>query len=393
MRVLSLFDWMSVGMLALLRARILVEKYYASEIDKYAIQTSQKNFPNIIHIWDIKTINYRGNGQEWDIKDDIDLLIWWSPCQWFSFAGKQLNFDDPRSKLFFEYVRILKEAKPKYFLLENVRMKKQYQDIISENLFWIQPIMINSALVSAQNRRRLYRVGERQEDWTYKQVHIDQPEDKGILLKDILENEVDEKYYLSDKMINYIMWEWTKWYFKKTELPQDKSFPLNATMAKMHRAGIDNYIPCAMRGRHIVDWKRVDELWAKTKQRIEIGQDQKAHTITSVQKDSMILQIPEATKKWYIEVKPGDCFDGTHPASRTRRWRSMEIKSNCMTAGNFEFMKYDWSRIRRLTPIECERLQTVPDNYTEWVSNNQRYKMLGNGWTVDILAHIFSYLR
>ena len=171
MNVLSLFDGMSCGQIALNQLGIKVDKYYASEIDKYAITITKKNFPNTIHLGDVTKVKAE------DL-EPIDLLMGGSPCQGFSFAGRQLNFNDPRSALFFEFVRLLKECKPKYFLLENVRMKKEYQDVISEHL-GVEPIMINSALVSAQNRVRLY--------WT-NIPNIIQPQDKGLMLKDILEN-------------------------------------------------------------------------------------------------------------------------------------------------------------------------------------------------------------
>ena len=166
MRVLSLFDWMSCWRVALQRANIKVTKYYASEIDKYAIQIANKNFSDTVQLGDIKGLNKS------NLPEDIDILIWWSPCQGFSFAGKQLNFEDERSKLFFEYVRILKLTKPKYFFFENVRMKKEYQHIISKYL-GVEPIQINSSLVSAQNRVRLY--------WT-NIPNIEQPENKNIIL-------------------------------------------------------------------------------------------------------------------------------------------------------------------------------------------------------------------
>jgi len=169
MNVLSLFDGCSCGRVALERAGIKVDKYWASEVDKYAIQVSKKNWPDIEHIGDVCGVDATGM--------DVDLLIGGSPCQGFSFAGKQLNFDDPRSKLFFEYVRILKECKPKWFLLENVKMKKESQDVISEAL-GVEPVEVNSALVSAQNRKRLY--------WT--NIPFDMPEDRGIVLKDVLES-------------------------------------------------------------------------------------------------------------------------------------------------------------------------------------------------------------
>ena len=147
MNVLSLFDGMSCGQLALQKTGIKVDQYYAAEIDKYAIQIAQKNFPNTIQLGDVTQVKAAN-------LPTIDLLIGGSPCQGFSFAGKQLNFDDPRSALFFEFVRLLKECKPKYFLLENVRMKKEYQNVITEYL-GVEPILINSSLMSAQNRQRL----------------------------------------------------------------------------------------------------------------------------------------------------------------------------------------------------------------------------------------------
>ena len=184
--VLSLFDGISCGHIALNRIGVKVNKYYASEIDKFAISVTRKNYPDTIQIGDITKMNGK------DYKD-IDLIIGGSPCQGFSIAGKRLNFDDPRSALFFEFVRILKEVKPKYFLLENVRMKQEYQDIISEHL-GVKPIMINSCLVSDQNRVRLYWFGKLV-NGKYEKVDIEQPYEKGVLLKEILEDEVDEKYY------------------------------------------------------------------------------------------------------------------------------------------------------------------------------------------------------
>ena len=283
MNVLSLFDGMSCGQIALDQLGIKVDNYYAAEIDKWAIQVAKKNYPNTIHLGDVTQVK----GED---LPEIDLLIGGSPCQGFSFAGKQLNFDDPRSALFFEFVRLLEETKPKYFMLENVRMKQEYQDVISEYL-GVKPIMINSALVSAQNRVRLY--------WT-NIPNVEQPEDQFILLDEILEG-------------------------------------LNS----------DEIVP------------------------------------------SITLKVQEATKKGYTEIENGGCFDITFPSSKTRRGRNMKHKCNCLTATNYDYMRYEYPNIRKLTPIECERLQTVPDNYTDGVSNSQRYKMLGNGWTVEVIKHIF----
>lgn len=320
MNVLSLFDGISCGKVALDRTGIKYNKYYASEIDKYAIQITHKNYPNTINVGDVQFVT----GQQFDAVGGIDLLIGGSPCQGFSFAGKQLNFDDPRSALFFEFVRLKRELKPKYFLLENVKMKKEYQDIITEYL-GVEPIEINSALVSAQNRKRLY--------WTNIQG-IEQPKDKFILLKDILEEHVDEKYYFHDRIgksitgknsINKI----------RTSLRESsqKSKCLTASGQGVSNAGSTN----------IVEYLKINKkLDLKTNQN-------KASTLTG-----------------------GAHSGGNHS--------DMDL-----------LLFYD--SIRRLTPIECERLQTLPDNYTKGVSDTQRYKMLGNGWTVDVIAHIFKNIK
>src|SRR6056300_502448 len=194
MKVLSLFDGMSCGQIALDQLGIGVDKYYASEIDKYAIQITQKNYPKTIQVGDIC---------ELDPKDfqDADLIMGGSPCQGFSFAGKQLAFDDPRSALFFEFVRLLEAIKPKYFLLENVRMKKEYLQIITD-LLGVEPIFINSALVSAQSRQRYY--------WT-NIPNIKEPEDRGIVLKDILEYEVSDEFRYGQKSIEYMERGNEKW--------------------------------------------------------------------------------------------------------------------------------------------------------------------------------------
>ena len=316
--VLSLFDGMSCGQIALERAGIEVNEYYASEIDKYAIQVTQANYPNTKHIGDVTKVK----GAE---LPKIDLLIGGSPCQGFSFAGKQLNFDDPRSKLFFEFVRLLEETQPKYFLLENVLMKKKYEQIITDHL-GVEPIFINSALVSAQNRKRLY--------WT-NIPNVSEPTDKGILLQDIVEDGgvLKEK---SQTILSTIYKENAK------------------SMVTRNKQGL--LVVCgAMRGRYVVDGKRQDgkmKVAGLTKQRIEVRYDGKTNALTTVQKDNNVVY--EADGRPHYEI--------------------------------------DGIRFRKLTPIECERLQTVPDNYTACVSNTQRYRMLGNGWTVDVIAHIFKGL-
>ena len=274
MNVLSLFDGMSVGQVALERAGVKVDNYYASEIDKYAIEITMKNYPNTIQLGDVE------NWREWDIDwESIDLLIGGSPCQGFSFAGMQLNFDDPRSKLFFVYVDILnhiKSVNPNVqFLLENVKMKSEWEEIIT-NALGVNPIVIDSSWVTAQMRTRLY--------WTNFPVTF--PRSKSVKLQDILES-------------GYV--------------DREKSYCIDANYYK--GANAKSYLE--KRRRQVVILEPITD----------------------------------------IEMQ--------------------------MNEGKF----------RKLSPIECERLQTLPDNYTEGVSNTQRYKMLGNGWTVDVVAHLFKGLR
>ena len=290
--VLSLFDGMSCGQIALDRSGIDVDNYYASEVDKWAIQVAQANYPNTIQLGDITQLDTSNLPK-------IDLVMGGSPCQGFSFAGKQLAFDDPRSKLFFEFVRVLKEVKPRYFLLENVKMKKEFQDEISR-LLGCEPILINSALVSAQNRNRLY--------WT-NIPNIKQPEDKCISMKDILGG---VNLYNRSTLINDSSYYSTR----------DKSYCIDANYAK--GTNFRRYFFCGSR--------------------------------------QLVLE------------------EGNLPEDMEKE-----------TAN--KIMKEDGNRWRMLLPIECERLQTVPDGYTGCVSNSQRYKMLGNGWTVDVAAHIFKNIK
>lgn len=259
---------MSCGQIALNRAGIGYNKYFASEVDKYAIKVTQKNFPETVQLGDVT------KWQDWQLPE-IDLLIAGSPCQGFSFAGRGLNFEDPRSKLFFTFVEILKEIDPQYWMLENVRMKKEHEQRITR-LLGVEPVMIDSALVSAQNRKRLY--------WA--NFPIIQPEDRNLLLKDVVES---------------------------GEVNRDKSYAIDA-----------NYFKGGNPQSYFVDGRR------------QLVFAHQSHT------RAMVKLQEGTTDKEY----------------------------------------------RKLTVLECERLQTVPEGYTEGVSNTQRYKMLGNGWTIDVIAHI-----
>ena len=284
MRVLSLFDGMSCARIALDRAGIAVTSYKASELDKYAIKVSHENYPDIEQLGDVCDVKAEDVGE-------VDLLIGGSPCQDLSFAGKGKGLKEgTRSSLFFEFVRLKNELNPKYFILENVRMKQENQDIISKYL-GVKPKQFNSSLVSAQNRNRLF--------WT--NIDFDLPDDKGIILADILEDGVTDRGKSHCLDANYFKGGNLKSYFEK------------------HR-------------RQLVFNK-------KTTSPIR----EKSKTVRS----------------------------GGRGSYDRHEWDSVD--------------KLHW---RKLTPLECERLQTVPDNYTNHVSNTQRYKMLGNGFTVDVIAHI-----
>lgn len=303
MNVLSLFDGMSCGQIALNRAGIKDYTYYASEIDKHAIKVTEKNYPNTIQLGSVTGVNATDLPQ-------IDLLIGGSPCQGFSFSGKQLNFEDPRSKLFFEFVRLVKYCKPKYWLLENVVMKKEFEKIITEHL-GVEPIKINSALVSAQNRERLY--------WT-NIPNVEQPNDKGINLADILED---------DKMI----------------------------------------APSAIRGRRLnkatILGRRLNDRGKRDNYNKDVPITQclevratnrnKSNCLTTVAKDNVLTTMP-------IGRHP-DAFKNKLP-------------------------------FRYYTITEYCRLQTIPENYFDGVaSDNQIRKMIGNGWTADVITHFFNLLH
>ena len=311
--VLSLFDGMSCGQIALKKLGIKVKQYYAAEIDKHAIQVTQHNFPNTIQLGDVTKVFAK------DLPK-IDLLIGGSPCQGFSFAGKQLAFDDPRSKLFFEFVRLKSECNPTYFMLENVKMKAEHQNIISE-ILGVKPILINSELVSAQSRERLY--------WT--NIPITQmPTDKGILLKDIIE--IGEPI-------------------------KDKSQTILATLYKENAKSMIKRNKAGLLVKMSSENPRIKEL--------------------SITDRGIRPHRNDKRKSGISEI-------GTihYP----------DTKSYTITANHAPKVLTEIIGWRKLTPKECERLQTVPDNYTDCVSDTQRYKMLGNGWTVSVVSHIFSYL-
>ena len=539
MNVLSLFDGMSCTQIALKNLGIKVDKYYASEIDKYAIKVAKENFPETIHLGDIKDIKGK------DLPE-IDLIVAGSPCQGFSFAGKQLAFDDPRSALFFEFVRLLKEVKPKYFLLENVRMKKEHMDVISEqvsdiypecnngSLFGIEPIKINSALVSAQNRNRLY--------WT-NIPNIEQPKDIGLVLRDVLEDFPTKEHYAGEELQknykggnqlnpNYksqantihnideksatisagthgyangyvhdkdLEWVKTPQYLKNElyGVPRgeyvkgvdEKSNTLNATMYKgqissyvkrrdedlkkmttkegkafvltasyqgaaswnsierKQRTMIPTYDTpkqvgtatdingydiikrvysedgksptlTTMGGGHrepkvaVTSYREVRTKEAKEERkkiRKETGKDHtpfRAKELVPREDGKVGTLTPSLNKDHTISVKGGALRarsknkEGKNVEwKKTKPQQMLELrkddKSNSLTSSTKDSLAVKEEELtwRKLTPLECERLQTVPDNYTAAVSNTQRYKMLGNGFTVKVIEHILTNME
>ena len=367
MRVLSLFDWMACGYEALVRAWIPIDVYYASEIDKYAIQIAKKNHPDIIEIWDVTQI-------KWEDYKDIDIIIGGSPCQWFSMAWKMLNFEDSRSKLFFEFVRLVKEIQPKYFLLENVKMKKEFQDVISSYM-WVEPIEIDSALVSAQRRKRLY--------WT-NIPWITQPEDKWIMLKDILESNAPDKYNLTERGMKMLMRN-----FKDKDLNFDPSVLFKITYPSVceQQEWLDRKCPTLTASMGTWWWNvpcLIESMvayapWSREFKQQWFKKDKVPTLCARDYKDPKIVAIPCATQLWQSEN-----FWTAYGSEKAYTLRASNP--------NWVIESIQPPRIRKLTPIECERLQTLPDNYTEWVSDTQRYKMLGNWWTCDVISHIFSFI-
>lgn len=292
MKVLSLFDGIATGRLALERAGIPVDVYYASEIDNYAIQIATKNYPDIIELGDITKINFTDEKFK-----DIDIIIGGSPCQDLSNykydRGEVTGLNGEKSGLFYFFITALRTIKPKYFLLENVAsMEDRWRDLMSE-ILGVQPIMINSALVCAAERKRYY--------WT-NIPNVTQPEDKHIFLKDIVLDNVDEKYY----------------YTKYPITVHDGDVKVKATI-------------------HLNGHRQAKEVY---------GLNHKCNTLLC---------------------------DGN--------------------GGNLVKKIYQNERVRKLTPIEYERLQTLPDNYTDGVSNSRRYSAIGNGWTTDVISHIFKGLK
>lgn len=430
MNVLSLFDGMSCGQIALKELNIKVDKYYASEIDKYAIQQSMLNFPNTIQL---------GSVTEVDVTrlDHIDLLIGGSPCQSFSFAGKRNGMStkdkveiytlekylllkeqgfefEGESYLFWEYMRILTNIR-KYnpnvlFLLENVEMGMKWERVLSEAI-GIYGVHINSALVSAQNRKRIYWTNIRvKKDGLFGELYSDipQPADKGVLLKDILETGVDQKYFLSEKMLNYFDKRADNFNNGKVNIraendesttitascksvdisdnfildTPDKSFCIDANYFK--GASVEQYINKHRRQLVSIS-KEVVGCDYRSDEGIRYRDNGKSGTLAArARNDESCGQLVSVT---YIQWD-GTGFDQDNRAYyEDGKSGTLDLKSKTRQKVLLQ------NRIRRLTPTECSRLQTVPNWYKWNVSDTQQYKLLGNGWTVEVIKHIFSFIK
>lgn len=340
MRVLSLFDGISCGQVALERAGIPVEVYYASEIDKYAIQVTQKNYPNTIQLGDVTKIDFT------KFIGKIDLLIGGSPCQDLSIAGARKGLSGERSGLFYKFVEALEVIKPKYFLLENnVGMPRDAYEEISR-LMGCYPIEINSALVSAQNRKRYYwtNIGDKNYNlFGFPTCAIPQPENKGLVIKDVLEQNVDEKYYLSDTRVKR---------FRQT--PKNK----NIGTVKLRKDSI---------GQKDIIYDINNKMGCLTASDCKSAKLILVGYINTNSQGNRVYDIKG--KGITLSTGGGDTSTGLYLVCDKKKYR-----------------------IRRLTPLEGERLQTLPDNYTSVLSDTRRYNCIGNGWTVDVIAHIFKHI-
>ena len=415
--VLSLFDGISCGQMALNRVGIKINKYYASEIDKHAIKATLHNFPNTIQLGDVRNVNVS------DL-EPIDILMGGSPCTDFSFAGKRKGMSttenieiktlshylelknqefsfEGQSYLFWEYMRILIDIR-KYnpnvlFFLENVQMTEKWKKVLTTSI-GINPILINSALLSAQNRERLYwtNIGSEPDGlFGYLACKIPQPKDKKIYLKDILEENVADKYYLSDKMIEYFNNRAANFNQGKVNIrnENDKATTLTKSMSSCDIS--DNFI-VASRGRN-------PESGLNTKQMLEPRLDGKTNCLTDGKAVTLKSEGGGGGAKTGLYLV-GNIDSGYESNGRVY---SSDGKSKTLNAGNGgggeagqrTGIYLHENSIRRLTPVECCRLQTVPDDYfydsqgKDIISDTQKYRCLGNGWTVDVIAYIFSYIN
>jgi DNA (cytosine-5)-methyltransferase 3A len=474
MNVLSLFDGCSGAQQAFERLGVRVDNYFASEIDKYAIQVTMANYPNTVQLGSVIDVDVR-------LLPKIDLLCGGSPCQSFSFAGKRkgmstkdsqeiLTLNDylklksegfefeGQSYLFWEYMRVLEDIRmfnnpDVRFMLENVEMGEKWEKVLSKAI-GVNGNHINSALVSAQNRKRIYWCNfgvETVDLFNGVSYHIPQPKDRGILLKDILENDVDDKYYLSEKMIAGFerhkerhIEKGTGFVFNPTEgnkksaalranaalCPTDNSIIVHNTMPRSSKTGKGGTGPLsredgktycldtgntnaieivAMQGRPNGNGINVQQL--------EYRHDNKTNSLTSVQKDNLV--VTKNYIQWEGYAQDNRAYFSTGKSgtidTKTQRNKVIQLNQSKESGGQQPFQQnrvysdegvmtaldtdsgrksvLTNSRIRRLTPLECMRLQTIRDDFNMPVSDSQKYKIIGNGWTIEVVAHIFSFLK
>ena len=440
--VFSAFDGLSGAQVALNQAGIKYGTYYASEVDEYAIQIAQKNYPKTVQLGDIRHIKGKDLG-------NIHLMIGGSPCTGFSFAGKRLNFDDPQSRLFFEFVRLLKEIKPRYFLLENVRMAIKHKKIITEHM-GVEPIALDSALLSAQRRLRLY--------WT-NIPGVKQPQDQGLVLKDILESDATEPMYSNiyggfqekkprehyNKSVTirpakggghipsvtkkiYTRIEKQKVKVRKHSIDTNKLVEFLREHRAVSTAKIAEHceVPLTM-AEH---WFRQDssfsippaEVWSKLKEILGITTAEWDKRITEFEERDGVYEMSERITqthgknptlkasapnkiedKYYLSGKMVDYImadkynnkgeiDPVKARALTKSYHKMQ-RANIATYVSGDNAPFDKSNIRRLLPVEAERLQTLPDNYTQGVSDTQRYRMIGNGFTTLVVSFILAHMK
>ena len=412
LRVLSLFDGMSCGQIALRELGIPVAAYYASEVDKFAIQQTQLNFPDTVQLGDVRNIDV---DKLCDEVGEFDLLLAGSPCQSFSVAGKRVGMKtkenmeiltlgqyldlkeagfefEGQSYLFWEFMRVLTALRRRnpniMFLLENVEMGKKWERVLSEAI-GIHGVHINSALVSAQNRKRIYwsNIRVREEGlFGDRYTDIPQPADRGILLRDILDKEVDEKYFLKESTVKFLFKHCEESGFNMNvyDGTKDKSVCLLGSAYKImiHNQYVketnkQSLICVAMRGRNPENPSSRNE-GVKTVQMLEPAEEGKTNCLTTVAKDNLILTNDHLQKNLTDVDSKANAFLAT---SHKGAW------ANGMSLVNNGF------RIRRITPTECARLQTIPDWYIWDCSATQQYRMLGNGWCVEVIKHILSFMN
>ena len=386
MKVLSLFDGMSCGQIALRELGVPIERYYASEIDKHAIAQTQLNFPETIQLGDVE------KWREWDIEwEEIDLLLAGSPCQGFSLAGKMLGHDDPRSRLYWVFLDILHHVQninPNVkYLLENVRMRPADEVRINESL-GIRPVVINSSLVSAQNRVRLYWSDIRTKSegiWGELLTDIPQPADRGIYIGDILDDEVDEKYYmrnlslsLNEEAIESI-----------AHTQEGKVSDVVKLDKKLKPKALQDKASCLTAGGHSggnhsdMDILYIRDPWLR--KNLRSPSDKANALLSGSYKGARANGMSVVPGTWRTH-KDGQGFRPTAGG------KSPCIPARARNDGSGQPVAKIGCMLRRLTPNECARLQTIPDWYKWGCSDTQAYKMLGNGWTVEVIKHILSHI-